>query len=194
MADTKELPIYKLVIDETAEDSGVNYVAMVDKPAIISTWQKFESTKQVFTTNSERQIVSGAAMIADLPIYRRDDRFGEHYVVFDANSIERIMLKFMKKGLTNNVNLMHDLNAVPSDVYIFESFIIDSKRGINTPEGFDTLSDGSWFISMKVDNPDVWSNIDKLTGFSVEGFFDMVKVDEQPEKDIIKEIESILKK
>jgi hypothetical protein len=191
----KELPIYNLIIDESVENSGVQYVAMVDKPAIISTWQKFDQMTEIkFNKDAERQIVSGAAMIADLPIYRRDDKFGEHYVKFPPASIEKIMLKFMKSGLTSNVNLMHDIEAKPDDVYIFESFLIDSSRGILTPKGFDELSDGSWFISMKVSNPTVWANIDKLTGFSVEGFFDMVHVDDKQEKDILKQIASILAK
>lgn len=190
---TKELPIYKLVIDETQENSGVSYVAMVDKPAIQSTWQKFSDQKKYnFQTDATRQIITGAAMIADLPIYRNDAKFGEHYVMFDRASIETIMMKFMANGFTKKVNLMHNQEAVPSDVYIFESFQVDSERGIKAPEFLSDLTDGSWVISMKVSNPDVWSNIDSLTGFSVEGLFDMVHVEDKVETDIVKEIEAIL--
>lgn len=189
----KDLPIYKLVIDETQENSGVSYVAMVDKPAIISTWQKFSEQKPMyFQGNPERQIVTGAAMIADLPIYRNDAKFGEHYVTFDRESIEKIMMKFMANGFTKKVNLMHNAEAVPSDVFIFESFQVDSQRGIKAPEFLGDLTDGSWVISMKVSNPDVWASIDSLNGFSVEGLFDMVHVDDQAETDIVKQIKEIL--
>ena len=52
--------------------------------------------------------------------------------------------------------------------------LIDKARGIETPKGYDELPDGSRFVSMKIDNNDVWENFVKtgtLTGFSVEGTF-----------------------
>jgi hypothetical protein len=64
---------------------------------------------------------------------------------------------------------------------------------MKTPDGFEPLPDGSWFLSMKVDNPEVWNRINEFNGFSVEGFFDMVHVGQEKEKDILKEIEAILK-
>lgn len=113
-------------------------------------------------------------MVAGLPIYRRDDIHGEHYVVFDQPAIRQIVLKFFRSGKTGHVNLMHHQNANPKGVYMFESFIIDSQRGINTPKGFSTLPDGSWFGSYKIDNDLVWSEFIKtgiFKGFSVEGIF-----------------------
>ena len=67
---------------------------------------------------------------------------------------------------------MHE-NTVEG-VYLIESFIIDKTRGIKTPDGFDRLSEGSWFGSFKVENDEIWNNFIKtgeFNGFSVEGFF-----------------------
>ena len=65
-------------------------------------------------------------------------------------------------------------------VYLIESFIIDSMRGIKAPEGFEDLPDGSWFISCKVDNEAIWNDYiksGKFKGFSVEGLFTDRKVE-----------------
>jgi hypothetical protein len=59
---------------------------------------------------------------------------------------------------------------------MFESFLIDSSRGISTPKGFTAVADGSWFGSYYVANDDVWAKVKDGTfrGFSVEGFFEHV--------------------
>ena len=74
-----DLPIYLLdVSDEISDETEVNYVAMVDKPAIKLNWQKFKDTPQRFAADAEKQVVSGPLMIADMPIYRNSEEFGEH--------------------------------------------------------------------------------------------------------------------
>ncbi len=172
-----KLDVYELIIDEEIEEeSGVSAIALVDNPAIERDWQAFNKHKrQVFAvTNEEQRIVSGPLMVAGLPIYRNDERLGEHYVVFSADTIKKIVLKYSKQGLQNEVNKMHDPSAEANGVYLFESFIIDKARGIATPEGFDTLPEGSWFGSMKVDSPEIWEQVKNGTfkGFSVEGIFE----------------------
>lgn len=167
----KEFPIYELTINDD-ENVGVQFISIVDKPAIEKSWMVFNAVKYRFVGDAEKRIVSGAAMIANLPIYRRDNSRGEYYVMFKADTIRKIAEKYMKNKFTSNVNMNH-ANQV-EDVYVVESFLIDSERGISTPKGYDALPDGSWFVSMKVDNDEVWNNFVKtgtLTGFSVEGTF-----------------------
>jgi hypothetical protein len=170
-----ELPVYKLVIDES-DELGVEYIALVDKPAIEKNWFAFmdESEKQFkFYADKEKRLISGALMISDLPIYRKDE-MGEYYVVFDKEQIEKIAQRFFKKGYTHNVNMMHDSERQVNGVYMVESFIIDKTRGIRTPEGYPTLTEGSWFGTFKVDNNEVWNDFIKngvFKGFSVEGAF-----------------------
>jgi hypothetical protein len=170
-----ELPVYKLVIDES-DELGVEYIALVDKPAIEKNWFAFmdESEKQFkFYADKEKRLISGALMISDLPIYRKDE-MGEYYVVFDKEQIEKIAQRFFKKGYTHNVNMMHDSERQVNGVYMVESFIIDKTRGIRTPEGYPTLTEGSWFGTFKVDNNEVWNDFVKtgvFKGFSVEGAF-----------------------
>ena len=158
------------------DESGVEYVALVDEPAIETDWFYFNKEVQ-FKADVDRRIITGALMIADLPIYRRDSEMGEFMVVFDAPTIEQIAQKFFRGKKTNNVNEMH---AEPlTGITMFESFIIDKSRGISAPKGFKNIPEGSWFGSYKVENEDVWNNFIKtgdFKGFSVEGLFDLTPV------------------
>jgi hypothetical protein len=127
-------------------------------------------------------------MISDLPIYRADES-GEYYVVFDKDQIEKIAQRFFKKGYSHNVNMMHDPERQVNGVYMVESFIIDKTRGIKTPEGYPTLTEGSWFGTFKVDNNEVWNDFIRtgvFKGFSVEGAFAHRKVTEKPMTEIEK--------
>lgn len=144
--------------------------------------------------NEERRIITGALMVADLPIYRFNESIGEFYVTFDKPTIEKIVQKFFKYGNTSNVNKMHNPDMQVDGVYMFESFIIDSERGIKVPDGFDGITEGSWFGSYKIDNEDVWQNFIKtgeFKGFSVEGLFDMEIEKKTVEQDIIDLIDEI---
>jgi hypothetical protein len=138
-----------------------------------SKWENKMTAQFKFYADKERRLISGGLMIADLPIYRKDE-MGEYYVVFDKEQIEKIAQRFFKKGYTHNVNMMHDSERQVNGVYMVESFIIDKTRGIRTPEGYPTLTEGSWFGTFKVDNNEVWNDFVKtgvFKGFSVEGAF-----------------------
>lgn len=129
-----------------------------------------------FNLDEEKRIVSGPAMLADMLIYRKDDNLGEYYTTFDKTAISSIVQKFFKKGFIKNFNLMHDSEKKTSDVTIFESFIVDENRGIKPMKGFEDAKDGSWFISAKVDNEEIWNKVKngEIKGFSVEGIFSQV--------------------
>lgn len=177
-----ELPIYQLEISDDLNDGAeVDFVALVDRPAIERNFLKFKEAKTNFAIQSEeKRIVSGALMLADTPIYRNDNN-GEYYVTFTKATIEKIAQKFFKKGYQSNVNLMHDGDKQVDGVTMFESFIVDSERGIQAMKGFEDAPEGSWFGSFKVENEDVWSKIKsgEFKGFSVEGIFNYKK-EKQP--------------
>lgn len=124
--------------------------------------------------SEDQHIISGPLMIADMLIYRNNEQFGEHYVKFSADTIKTIAIKFAKKGYQQNVNLMHDPEQRLSHVTMFESFLVDNKRGIMPMKGFEDAPDGSWFGSFYVENEEVWNRIKagEFRGFSVEGLFD----------------------
>jgi hypothetical protein len=136
-------------------------------------YTKWDKKSFSFKT-TDKQIISGAAMIPDKPIYRRGKNGEEYNVVFSKETIQKIVERYFKNQYGTNFNLQHKKNMLADGVYLIESFIIDSERGIKTPEGFDELPDGSWFISCKVDNEEIWNDYiksGKFKGFSVEGLF-----------------------
>jgi hypothetical protein len=171
--------IYEAEISpDLTSDLEVNYVGLVEKPAIEKNFQAFKAHKAKFSLNEEKKIISGPAMIADLPIYRSDDELGEYYVVFNKQAIQTIVEKFSAKGYLQNFNLFHDPNQKVSGVTIFNSFIIDPEIGINPPKGFEDLSPGSYWISAKVNNDEVWNKVKtgEIKGFSIEGIFKYLPV------------------
>jgi hypothetical protein len=176
-----ELQVYKARIDPSIDsDLEVNFIGLVDRPAIERNFQAFNEQKKkaAFILNEEKRIISGPAMIADMPLYRKDEQLGEYYVIFDKLAIQTIVEKFSAKGYLKNFNLFHDAQQQVSDVTIFNSFVSDAELGVGPLAGFEDIADGSWFISAKVNNQQVWDNVKAGTikGFSVEGLFNYVPV------------------
>lgn len=173
----KQLPTYLLIIDdELSSDLQVDYVALVDSPAIEKNFLAFGKELK-FAIDTKKHELFGAAMLADVPIYRRDAQLGEYNVVFDKETIYAIAQKFFEKGFQQNFNLMHDSNQKCDGVFVFQSYIVDSEQGRPAPKGFEDAKDGSWFLGVKVNNPAVWAKVEdgSIKGFSVEGVFEYKK-------------------
>lgn len=175
-----ELPIYELKISEdVTNEAEVSFVALVDAPAIKRDFVAFSDAVRFAISDEDQHIITGPLMVPEQLIYRKSQKFGEHYVKFSAETIRQIAIKFSKKGYQSNVNLMHDEGMQVDGCTMFESFISDQKRGIKCMEQFSDLPDGTWFGSFYVENSKVWDQIKagNLRGFSVEGLFDY----DQPE-------------
>ena len=186
------LPIYRLDINEFDEETGIDFVSLVEAPAVERDFQAFNNTQKFTIQDEEKRIVSGVAMVADMPIYRRDAVRGEYYVVFDADSIFKIAKKWARSNKYDSVNAHHK-TPIEEGVSLFESYIVDRERGVMPPKGYEDVADGSWFVSYLIDNDDVWAKVKagEFKGFSVEGVFDFVsEVDE--EMKVIEELKRVL--
>lgn len=82
---------------------------------------------------------------------------------------------------------------ISKDVFVFESFVSDESRGISQPKGFD-LPDGTWFVSMKINNPEIWAKAKsgEIKGISLEGFFDLEQTATLSDNEVKAIIENIL--
>lgn len=177
MVMDKQLPTYLLEIDdELSSDLQVDMVSLVDNPAIEKNFLQFGKELK-FAVDAERHELFGPAMLAEVPIYRRDAQLGEYNVVFDKVTIYAIAQKFFEKGFQQNFNLMHDAAQKCEGVFVFQSYIVDSAQGRPAPKGFEDAKDGSWFLGVKVNNPEVWAKVKagEVKGFSVEGVFEYKK-------------------
>ena len=176
----KKLPVYKLVIsNDLGSDIEVDAVALVEAPAIERNFMAFDGAVRL-TFNEERRIVSGPAMLADYPIYRRNDTYGEHYVVFDKEQIQAIANRFLAKGYAKSFNLFHDPSQTTDGVSVLNSFVTDEQMGIMPMKGYEDAKDGSWFLSAKINDDAIWQKVKdgEIQGFSVEGMFIYKEADE----------------
>lgn len=158
------LPIYEITIND--ESDGVFMMSIVDTPAVDHNFLKFNKHKEkvIYHFNDEKRIITGVALRANYPILRFED--GEYfYVRFSPEEIEKMAYKFMREKKLDNVNINH--NKSEGDIFLIESYILDSKHNI---QEFKDVELGSWIVSYKVENDEVWEAIKKghLNGFSVE--------------------------
>ena len=151
-------------------------------------------SKQKFQTDDEKKMVVGPAMIPDLKIIRKDMFGNPYYVFFSAETIKMIAEKYMRNKYIDNNDTNHDGKAV-SDVYVVESWIKEDEQDKSNKYGYGDLPVGTWFVSMKVRNDDVWKKVKngELKGFSVSGFFEEI-ADFAREQMFLQEVVKILNK
>ena len=127
-----------------------------------------------FGFDEDKKIVVGAAMIPNKMISRYDELGKLFYVFFSKISIKKMADKFMQQGRTDETSIEHDGQKLGSDkVYITESWVSDDPVYDKSHQYGFALPSGTWFVSMKVNDDEVWKMIKEksLTGFSVEGLF-----------------------
>ena len=126
-----------------------------------------------FSYDEEKMEITGASIIPNKMIIRRNPMTDEiYYVYFSKETTKLLSERFMKNKLTDSTNLNHsDIEA--QDTYVSESWLVvdpqndkSSALGLNYPEG-------TWVITMKVNSPTLWKEIKegKYKGYSIEGYF-----------------------
>jgi dTDP-glucose pyrophosphorylase len=199
----KKLPIYYATINEDLnglelKQQGIQNIALVDSPAMLTEWLMFSEHKHVefkMALQEEQRIITAPVIIADLPIYRKVEN-EEFYVVYKKDTNMQILQKYMSDGNQKKVKLTHDTQDLSKGVFVFEIFMSDESRGITAPKGFENLSDGTIYCSMKVNNDAIWkeAKAGKVNGISLEGFFDLEKEIDLDEKQIESIIYNLIKK
>lgn len=195
MKEFEGLPIYEISIDGA---TGIYSVALVKRPAMLSTWQVFADQEQKIkfaVTDEEQHKVLAVLCRADFPIYRRSEEMGEFYVVFNKETIEDMTQKMLRDGFHESINVEHDDDYYIDGVELTQIFIKNSAKGIN-PAGFEDIEEGSAFCEYKITSPEVWDAIKQgvFTGISLEGFFNLKEIAASIQKEApADDIESLLK-
>jgi hypothetical protein len=93
----RELPIYEIMIDLNDPDTSVSFNSLVVHPAHEKMFNTF--SKQVkYQFNDDEQIITGIAISADTPIYRREEQSNEeYYVVFTPKAIKDIVFDYARR-------------------------------------------------------------------------------------------------
>ena len=182
MVTINGFPVFDALV--TDEETGMLKISLVDAPAVMTDFVAFKDQRpvQMYAVQDEdKRLVFGVVMRADFPIYRRDERIGEYYVVYKPDTIRQMAEKYLAESRQNNINLMHEDGTDVSGVQMVQWFIKDEAKGVN-PAGFD-VPDGSLFAEFHILNDGVWEAIKEGTykGFSLEGVFDFVPEESKAE-------------
>jgi hypothetical protein len=162
----EKLPLYRIVINEDDELTGVDFISLVDEPAIEVNWLAFSSVHFDFKVEKDKQILYGPLMITDKIMYRNDDIRGEYNVKFLKQDIESIVKKFSKNNFNNNISFMHSGQLVKGT--LVEHFIV--REGMTVP-GFENIPDGTWMGRVYIEDESFWMDYvktDIVKGFSIE--------------------------
>ena len=170
-----KLPIYRAIVGDDVE-TGMLTISLVDEPAVEFDFIYFDEDKKPLSfaiDNDEQRKVFGVVMTCDTPIYRIDETGREYYIIYDRETIEKMMEKYIRQNKGNNVDLSHSFK-LEDGIYLNEFFIKDTAKGIS-PVGFEEVKDGSLFAIFHIENDEVWSAIKDGTfkGFSLSGLFDI---------------------
>ena len=189
------IPVYDAIISD--EECGMFKISLVDDPAVMSNFMAFDSQRRPLMyarEDEEKRLVRGCIMRADFPIYRRDDRMGEYYVIYKADQIRKMAEKYLLEGRQNDVNLMHQEGSDVDGVQMVQYFI--KGDGVSV-EGFDECADGSLFGEFHITNDEIWEQVKAGTyqGFSLEGVFDLAPEQDRDEvQEIVDGLKGMFKK
>lgn len=174
-------PFYKIVVNEN-DDTGVDFNSFVDIPAHLKGFIAFGKEHERYALNEEKRMVTGVFISVGTPIYRNSKDLGEHYIIFDAPTVEVIRKKFFKQKYNLNVNTMHDMGKIVKGAVLIDSYIVSSSdpKFPDVPEAFKSqkLQDGSWLGTYYIEDDELWNDVKsgKFNGFSVEGWFEKKEV------------------
>lgn len=152
--------------------SGVQAISIVEYPAIESDFVALKKEQEVklAEVKGEKRVLMGPALIPNKTIYRKNGE-EEYYIYFSRDTVRKASELFLSEGNQNNSTLEHsyELNGLS----VVESWIVEGDQDKSKAYGFDVPL-GTWMVSMKVYNDDVWSEFvkeGKVKGFSIEGYF-----------------------
>ena len=182
------IPVYDALI--TDEETGMMKISLVDDPAVMSDFLAFDNIRKMqmySVTDEEKRLVRGVVMRADFPIYRRDERMGEYYIIYKPETIRAMAEKYLAESRQNDVNVMHSTDV--DGVQMVQWFI--KGDGVSV-DGFDDIADGSLFAEFHILNDEVWNAVKAgdYKGFSLEGFFDLApERDKQTVEEIVDDLD-----
>lgn len=165
--------IVELLIDEEQLFSGIEAISIVDQPAIEENFIALSKQHEIklAQVDEEKRILMGAALVPDKNIYRRDGE-EEYYIYFSKDTVRQASQLFLMRGNQNKSTLEHQ--AELHGLSVVESWIIEDEVHDKSRKYDMDLPVGTWMVSMKVNNDEVWNDYvktGKVKGFSIEGYF-----------------------
>ena len=150
-----------------APATGEHYIAMAKQDKIV----KFAKVDE------EQRILMGLVLQPEQLIYRVDEDGNEFEMFFSAETIKDFSQNFFQSGFQLNSKLEHDEPI--EGVTFVESWLVENPKVDKSAAFGLEYPRGSWLVSMKVDNDDIWNNYIKtgeLKGFSIDGMVELEEV------------------
>ena len=162
----------ELYIDEENEFSGIEAISVVENPAIEEDFIALKKHEvQLAEVDAEKRILMGPALIPNKQIYRTNGE-EEYNIFFSEDTVKKASELFLSRGKQNNSTLEHQVDI--QGLSVVESWIIEDSEMDKSKKYGLSLPKGTWMVSVKVNNDDIWNNYvkeGKVKGFSIEGFF-----------------------
>ena len=166
------MDIVELFIDENDDVSGIDAVSLVENPAIEEDFIALKNHEVRFAEiNKEKRILMGAALIPNKPIYRKN-KDKEYYIYFSRQTVRKASELFFIRNNHNRSTLEHEMPL--QGLVAVESWIVEDKDKDKSKHYGMDVPLGTWMLSMKVLNDEVWNDYvktGKVKGFSIEGYF-----------------------
>lgn len=167
------MELIELIIDERDPMHGIEAVSVVEFPAIEENFIALAKHEvQLKEIDQEKRILMGPALTPNKKIYRKNEKTKREWeIFFKEETVRKASELFLMRSNQNNATLEHakDLDGMS----VVESWIIeDDVHDKSVKYGF-SLPKGTWMISMKVNNDDIWKRVKsgEVKGFSIEGYF-----------------------
>jgi len=182
--------IVELVIDENDDVSGIEAISVVESPAIEEDFIALKKQEfKLAEVDKEKRILMGAALVPNKPIYRKSGE-EEYYIYFSKDTVRKASELFFIRGNQNNSTLEHNMPL--TGLTAVESWIVEGEKDKTRHYDLD-VPIGTWMVSMKVLNDEVWNDYvktGKVKGFSIEGYF-ADKLEKPQDKSIKDELSKI---
>jgi len=174
MKKEEKIPVYELIVSNDTVD-GVTAMSLVDEPAVEVNFLTFNKQEKINfkIENEEKRIITGPALIPDKQIYRYNKKTGEEYYVYFSNkTVEKLAHNFILDNKQNNITLQHQVNG--NGVKLIESWLSKNENELDLG-----LPIGTWFVSYKISNDEIWEDVKsgEFNGFSIEVFTTMISTD-----------------
>ena len=162
------------------KSKGVFAISLVNAPATEETFiamAKQEKIVKFAKVDEEQRILMGLVLQPEQLIYRVDEDGNEFEMFFSAETIKDFSQNFFQSGFQLNSKLEHD-EPIEGVTFVESWLVEDPKVDKSAAFGLE-YPKGSWLVSMKVDNDDIWNNYIKtgeLKGFSIDGMVELEEV------------------
>ena len=166
--------IVELIISDENEELAIDAISLVTAPAIEQDFVYFGKEKNNLTfakTDDDKRMLISPALIPNKQIFRYDPNTEqEYYVYFSSDTVRHASELYLKHNNHHKATYQHEERV--AGVLTVESWIKAGEQDKSNLYGFN-LPVGTWFVTMKIENEELWQKIKEgeLKGVSIEGYF-----------------------